>query len=68
MSDEETRSTRINLLLSKEENSESKQTVFLGLMFFSFRYALAALFWDRTVASYEEIFDSQSTRFENQVR
>ncbi|UJR30754.1 hypothetical protein I4U23_018274 [Adineta vaga] len=46
---------------------ETKQTIFMSLLFFSLRYLLAAMFWDRNVRSYEELLDSRAETSQQQT-
>lgn len=47
---------------------ETKRTIFMTLLFFSIRYSLAAMFWDRDVHAYEDLLDSQPMTVQEKVR
>jgi len=47
---------------------ETKETIFITLLFFSIRYSLAAIFWDRNVHAYEDLLDSRANTPQQQVR
>lgn len=46
---------------------ESKQRIWMAFVFFSLRYGLSAMFWDRTVRGYEELLDSYQNRKQTQI-
>lgn len=47
---------------------ETKQRIFAVFALFGLRYALAAVFWDKSVQAYENLLDSHQDTLQKQVR
>lgn len=70
LEDDQTSSRIDSPIGSQTDNNllETKRTIFLTLLFFSVRYSLAAMFWDRNVHAYEDLLDSTVTTAQEKVR